>query len=78
MLRDIFKPGRWMSMLVIGGMLLATLGLTSAVSAKATCSSPYTIQSGDTLKSIAQKCGVSLNALLNANPVITNPNLSLG
>jgi spore coat assembly protein SafA len=75
MLKDFFKPNRWMSMLVIGGMLLATLGLTSLVSAKATCSSPYTVQSGDTLKSIAQKCGVSLNALLNANPAITNPNL---
>jgi spore coat assembly protein SafA len=75
MLKDFFKPNRWMSMLVIGGMLLATLGLTSLVSAKATCSSPYTVQSGDTLKRIAQKCGVSLNALLNANPAITNPNL---
>jgi LysM repeat protein len=75
MLRDFFKPGRWMSMLVIGSVLLATLGLTSAVSAKATCSSPYIVQSGDTLKSISQKCGVSLNALLNANPAITNPNL---
>ncbi len=75
MFKTLFKPHRWMSMLVIGSVLLATLGLTSAVSAKATCSSPYIVQSGDTLKGIAQKCGVTLNALLSANPAITNPNL---
>ncbi|MEJ2601502.1 MAG: LysM domain-containing protein [Anaerolineales bacterium] len=75
MFKSFKKPQRWMSMLVIGGMLLATLGLTSAVSAKATCSSPYIVQYGDTLKGIAQKCGVTMQALLDANPAITNPNL---
>ncbi len=75
MFKTLFKPQRWMYMLVIGSVLLATLGLTSAVSAKATCSSPYIVQRGDTLRGIAQKCGVTLNALLSANPAITNPNL---
>jgi LysM repeat protein len=75
MLNTLFKQKRWMTMLLIGSMLLATLGMTSAASAKATCSSPYIVQSGDTLKGIAQKCGVTLNALLDANPAITNPNL---
>jgi LysM repeat protein len=75
MLRTFLKPQRWIVTLVIGSVLLATLGLTSAASAKATCSSPYIVKSGDTLKSIAQKCGTTLNALLDANPAITNPNL---
>jgi LysM repeat protein len=75
MFNTLFKHNRWMTMLVIVSMLLATLGMTSVVSAKATCSSPYIVQSGDTLKGIAQKCGVTLNALLDANPAITNPNL---
>ena len=34
----------------------------------------YTVQSGDTMFSIAQRFGVSLNALLAANPQVTNPN----
>ncbi len=35
----------------------------------------YTVQPGDTLFFIAQRFGVSLQALLAANPQITNPNL---
>ena len=34
----------------------------------------YTVQQGDTMFSIAQHFGVSLNALLAANPQVTNPN----
>jgi LysM repeat protein len=75
MFNTLSKHKRWLSMLVIGSMLLATLGMATAVSAKAVCSSPYIVQRGDTLKGIAQKCGVTLNDLLDANPAITNPNL---
>ena len=35
----------------------------------------YTVQSGDTLSGIAAKLGVSLSALLQANPQIANPSL---
>ncbi len=35
----------------------------------------YTVQPGDTMFSIAQRFGVSLNALIAANPQIPNPNL---
>ncbi len=35
----------------------------------------YTVQAGDTMFLIAQRFGVSLNALIAANPHITNPNL---
>lgn len=34
---------------------------------------PYTVKAGDTLSSIAQEHGVSLNALISANPQISNP-----
>jgi LysM repeat protein len=43
--------------------------------ATATCTSPYTVQAGDTLTSIAQKCSVDYSTLLTANGNITNPNL---
>src|SRR5581483_3287784 len=35
----------------------------------------YVVQKGDTLSGIAQKEGVSLQALIAANPQISNPNL---
>jgi murein DD-endopeptidase MepM/ murein hydrolase activator NlpD len=35
----------------------------------------YTVRSGDTLSGIAQRHGVSLSALIAANPQISNPNL---
>ncbi len=35
----------------------------------------YTVQPGDSMFSIAQRFGVSLNALIAANPQIPNPNL---
>ncbi len=35
----------------------------------------YTVQAGDSMFTIAQKFGVSLSALIAANPHITNPNL---
>jgi uncharacterized protein (TIGR02594 family) len=38
-------------------------------------SSAYTVKRGDTLSDIAQRHGVSLQALLAANPQISNPNL---
>lgn len=38
-------------------------------------SSRYTVRSGDTMSLIAQRFGVSLNALIRANPHITNPKI---
>ncbi len=35
----------------------------------------YTVQPGDTMFSIAQRFGVSLQALINANPQVTDPNV---
>lgn len=39
------------------------------------CLTPYIVQPGDTLFSIARACGVTLADLLAANPGLTNPNV---
>ncbi len=42
--------------------------------AAGTCGPRYYIQRNDTLRQIAARCGISLEALMAANPVIYNPN----
>jgi LysM repeat protein len=47
----------------------------AVVLAAATCTSPYTVQAGDTLTGIAQKCTVDYASLLAVNGSLSNPNL---
>ena len=54
-------------------MGLFPLWLATPVAAQSgTCESPYTVQRGDTFSAIAQRCGVTTNALKAANPQVTN------
>lgn len=53
---------------------LAPLRFEGVVNA-GSCGPSYTVLSGDTLSSIAQLCGVSLEDLVMANPGLGNPNL---
>jgi len=46
----------------------------SRVSGVSRSRSGYTVRSGDTMSSIAQRNGVSLNRLVAANPQVSNPN----
>jgi LysM repeat protein len=73
-----FKHRRWTFLLVIGSVLLTTMGFTAAPAAvvsQTTCASTYIVQSGDTFGNIAVNCGVSLSALEQGNTQI--PNYSL-
>ncbi len=62
-------------LVLIGGILIATFGLTSAVAAQSSCGATYTVKSGDFLTKIAKTCGVTYSDLLKANPTITKPSL---
>ena len=39
------------------------------------CTSPVTVEKGDTLLSIARRCDTTLKAIVQANPDLQNPNL---
>ena len=45
-----------------------------ALVAPAGCGPVYTVKWGDSLNTIAMRCGITILALLDANPGITNPN----
>ncbi|MFN2228258.1 MAG: LysM peptidoglycan-binding domain-containing protein [Anaerolineae bacterium] len=63
---------------LVGLSLLALLFIPSrAVPAYAqgTCGDTVTVVAGDTLTRIAARCGTTVQAILTANPQITNPNL---
>jgi LysM repeat protein len=72
MKKHIPQP-RWLHLAIIGAVLLATMGFAPAGMAQSACGTEYTVQRGDTLSSIARECDTTLNALLRANPQITNP-----
>ncbi len=57
---------------VLGATGAAAMTLPQSANA-ATCGGSYTVQSGDTLAAIAQRCDTSVNALMEANPQIDNP-----
>lgn len=52
----------------------STGGTTTGGTSSGTCGSVYTVQRGDTLNLIANKCGSSVSAIANANQ-LANPNL---
>ena len=52
----------------------ATESPASPAAASTPCPNPYTVQSGDWIYKIARNCGVSVSALLAANPAI-NPDV---
>lgn len=48
--------------------------LAPASMAPADCGPVYTVKWGDSLNTIAMRCGITILALLDSNPGITNPN----
>jgi LysM repeat protein len=75
MMKSLLSYRKFLSLLVVGGILLATFGLTSAATAQSSCGATYTVKPGDYLTKIAKTCGVSYSDLLRANPTIINPSL---
>jgi LysM repeat protein len=72
-----FKHRRWTYLLVIGSVLLTTMGFTAApvlAVTQTSCGSTYIVQSGDTMASIAVLCGTTLSGLEFVNSQITDFN----
>lgn len=62
-----FKP------VIYGAASLAALICASPAAAQSGCGASYTVQEGDTLAEIAQRCGASVDGLVRANDKVTNP-----
>ncbi|MGE3912340.1 MAG: LysM peptidoglycan-binding domain-containing protein [Chloroflexota bacterium] len=65
-----------------GAMLMAAVLASTAllvrpveVNAQEQCGATYTVSPGDTLYSLAQQCGTTVDAIVSANPSITNPDM---
>ncbi|HZW03041.1 MAG TPA: LysM peptidoglycan-binding domain-containing protein [Anaerolineaceae bacterium] len=56
-------------------LVAASLGVSPVAAQSTACGSTYTVQRGDYLAKIARSCGITLTALINANPTISNWNI---
>ena len=61
------KRSRWLFPLLVLIMLVVTVTAVSALA--------YVVRPGDTLTRIARQFSTNVNAIVQANPAITNPNL---
>lgn len=59
--------------LVLGLLLAAFLAVPASVQAGGMCGGKYTVDAGDTLNSIAARCGISVSAITSANPGVADP-----
>jgi LysM repeat protein len=58
---------------VVAGLTLMSPAVQARTLGK--CSSPMTVAPGDTLSSIARRCGKTVPALIDANPHLSDPNI---
>lgn len=61
-----------------GSTQAPSAGTPSSTTTSGSCSGTYKVVSGDNPSTIAQKCGVTLDNLLKANPSINPSNLQVG
>src|SRR5512134_1639289 len=66
---------KFLQLFVLIAMLLTSLAFTSPALADTWCGTSVTVQSGDTLRKIADRCGTTIYALRRANPEIGSGNL---
>lgn len=57
-----------------GAMIAATFLATAPAQAQSSCGETWTVSLGDTLYGIAQSCGTSVSALVEANDQVSDPN----
>ncbi len=58
---------------VVGLLLLALIAVPAGVQAGGACGGAYVVETGETLNSIASKCGTTASAITAANPGVTDP-----
>ena len=58
---------------VLGLLLLAFLAIPAGAQAGGMCGGKYVVDAGDTLNSIATRCGISVSAITTANPGVADP-----
>src|SRR5512139_3678753 len=66
---------KFLQVFVLIAMLFASLAFTSPAFADTWCGTSVTVQSGDTLRKIADRCGTTVSAVRRANPEIGSGNL---
>lgn len=58
---------------VLALLLLAFLAVPASVQAGGVCGGKYVVDAGDTLNSIASRCGITVSAITAANPGVADP-----
>jgi LysM repeat protein len=58
---------------VLALLMLAFLAMPASAQAGGVCGGTYVVDSGDTLSSIAARCGTSVSAITTANPGVADP-----
>jgi LysM repeat protein len=72
----LLHRARWAALALF---VAALAGLPDPSEAASGCGASYTVRSGDTLAAIAERCGTSVEALTQANPLVTDPaRISIG
>lgn len=63
---------RWARRITVAALVGGLAGLPGAAAGQGGCGASYTVRSGDTLAAIAERCETSVQALMQANPIVEN------
>lgn len=68
-------PRTWGLTLIAGFAILSAAASSGRAQAPSQCGDSVAVEAGDTLRRIAERCGISVSVLLRANPDISNPDI---
>jgi LysM repeat protein len=74
-MKTTIRTHRMVHLLALAALAMATVGAVPLPQAQTACGPEVIVQSGDTLASIANECGLSVAAIVEANPQIPDPNI---